>query len=660
MNLPDLLGRMDRVQKSRRFKIVATVLILALGVGGFSAWLVAVNVPGADTGQAQTSQQAPADAGAPERDGEDAPPASQGDASRVIAGAEERVRQPIEADALRRLIGSRSAAPGVAIGTLVGMGIALIVVWLGLGLTYIGLLAIVGAVAAPLHAIEATQGLARMLLGLAALAASFTAILEAIRLLLGGRSATLAVARNVLNEAVRMKISIVFIVLLIFLLAALPGLLDPAQPLRYRVQTFMKWGVSGTYGVLALLTLFFSVATVAFEQRDRIIWQTMAKPVTHWQYLFGKWIGVMAVNLALLTVSASGVFLFTEYLRSLPAQGEVRAYVNAAGDERPTDDRLLLETQVLVARDARQPTLPEISPQLVDRVVAQRVEEAQQRIDIADPDAYAATIRGEVIKDLDQARRLIPPGRAMEIPFENLDQARNLGRPITLRYKLESGFNNPEELYRVVMVVDGVPLPREVSLGTMQTLTLRPETIGEDGTLVIELINGDPYRGQINPFSLGFPPDGMEVLYVAGGYEINYLRVMVALWVKLGFIAAVGVAAASFLSFPVACFLAFLVLFAAQTASYLWDSIDIFVGMQEKRGGSQILTLLVQAVATPIAWAFSTYSELQPSRNLVDGRLLGWGAMARSVVILGVWTVAVLAGGWAVFRRRELALYSGH
>ena len=83
-------------------------------------------------------------------------------------------------------------------------------------------------------------------------------------------------------------------------------------------------------------------------------------------------------------------------------------------------------------------------------------------------------------------------------------------------------------------------------------------------------------------------------------------------------------------------------------------------GMQEKKGASPILTWIVQGIATPIAWAFSTYSELQPSRNLVEGRLLGWGAMIRSVAILGVWTAGVLAAGWSVFRKRELALYSGH
>jgi len=657
----DMLHRVDRAQKSRRFKIIASILVVALGVGGYGAWLVAMNAPAARSDQVQTQREAQQ---APERSGqtsEDGAPveAIQGEASRVIADPDSRIRQRIETDALRRLLGSRSAAPGVAIGTLAAMGVALIVVWLGVSLTYLGLLALVGLVAAPLHAMEPTQGLARLMMALAALAASFTAILEAVRMLLGARTPMMAVARNVLNEAVRMKISVIFIVMLILLLAALPGLLDPDSPLRYRVQTFLKWGVSGAYGVLAMLTLFFSVATVAFEQRDRIIWQTMAKPVAPWEYLLGKWVGVMAVNLALLIVTASGVFLFTEYLRSQPAQGESRAYVNASGAPGPTEDRLLLETQVLVSRNGRLPTLPPIDQSVVDRLVEQRIAEAQQRVDVPNLQALERRTREEVLDDIEQARRLIPPGRTMEIVFENLREAREQGRPITLRYKIESGFNNPTEMYRVVMVVDGVAIPREVSLGTTQTLTLRPEVIDEDGTLTIELTNGDPYRGQVNPYSLGFPPGGMEILYVAGGYEINYLRVMAALWVKLGFIAAVGVSAASFLSFPVACFLAFLVLFSAQTASYLWESIDIFVGMQEKKDAPKFISWIVQAIATPIAWAFSTYSELRPSEKLVEGRLLSWVEMLKSAAILAMWTIATLTAGWSIFRNRELALYSG-
>ncbi len=56
---------------------------------------------------------------------------------------------------------------------------------------------------------------------------------------------------------------------------------------------------------------------------------------------------------ALVGVSTAGVFLFTEYLRSGPALGETSAYA-VAGGEGISEDRFLLETQVLTARVIRQ------------------------------------------------------------------------------------------------------------------------------------------------------------------------------------------------------------------------------------------------------------------------------------------------------------------
>ena len=111
-----------------------------------------------------------------------------------------------------------------------------------------------------------------------------------------------------------MKISVVFIVILLVLMALIPNSLTEDQPLRFRVQQWLSYGLGFSYAVLALLTLFLSVATVAFEQRDKIIWQTATKPVASWQYVLGKWSGVMVLNLVLLSVSAGGVYIFTEFL----------------------------------------------------------------------------------------------------------------------------------------------------------------------------------------------------------------------------------------------------------------------------------------------------------------------------------------------------------
>ena len=44
------------------------------------------------------------------------------------------------------------------------------------------------------------------------------------------------------------------------------------------------------------MTLFLSCATVAFEIRERQIWQLMTKPVHRINYLLGKWVGVATLN----------------------------------------------------------------------------------------------------------------------------------------------------------------------------------------------------------------------------------------------------------------------------------------------------------------------------------------------------------------------------
>src|SRR5262249_32782404 len=136
----------------------------------------------------------------------------------------------------------------------------------------------------------------RLILGCTALTAAFTALVQALRLAFSGPHPVLAIARNMIAEAVRMKISLVFIIILIFALAALPGTLSQDTPLRYRVQAFLQYGTGGAYWIIAILILFFSAASVSFEQRDRQIWQTMTKPVAPWQYILGKWLGACGLS----------------------------------------------------------------------------------------------------------------------------------------------------------------------------------------------------------------------------------------------------------------------------------------------------------------------------------------------------------------------------
>lgn len=632
----DRLRALGRAQGSKRFKIVATIVILVLAALAAGAWLVLAYAP--DT--AEAAQQA---------------------ASAATADQAAAVRAETGATAIRDLLGASSPVFAV-LGLIVAAGaVLLIITWLGVLLTYLALGLIALAVVAPLWLIPSAREFALVLGGAVALTGSFAALLQGVRALLNFRTPICAVAQTVLAEAVRMKISIVFIVMLVFLLAALPAYLDASRPLRYRVQTFLQWGTAGSYWVLLLLTLFFSIATVAFEQRDKVIWQTMTKPVRPIQYLVGKWLGVISLNAALLLATASGVFLFTEYLRNQPAHGEVRAYVAAVNEGPVTTDRRILETQVLAARRVVEPNVENLlTDEQYEQLVEMQIEESLRR----DPDLRVSssgrkTIEEEVRAAVEQQYRTIAPLDSREFVFPDLAEERERGDPLTFQFRVKSGTNLPSALYEISFVVGGrYFMPRQTALDVAQTMMIPPDAIGEDGTLVIEIINGNPQTQLTNARSIVFEPGTLQILSNAGTFEANYLRVALVLWLKLCFIAAVGVACATFLSFPVACLTAFVILFAAESSGFLIEALDQY-SIYTLEGDLDLFAAVIRVVAVPITWMFGWYGELRPTSDLVDGRLVPWTTLATSTVALAGSSAAMLFGGWLIFRKRELGTYSG-
>ena len=655
MKIGEHIARLDRAQQSRRFKIIAGIAVLVIGIAAFSAWYVAVHAPAIER---QTEAMRLAQ-----------PEITSGDGAPLTGPA-------IDAQATVRSLRSTGAVGSVALGVFVAVALCELIVWLGLGLAYIALGLVTALVAAPLYMIGATHGLGQLLLGGVALSASFSVLMRTAMLALGGGGPTMAIARNVLAEAVRMKISLVFIVLLVFLVAGMPMLLDPDSLLRYRVQSFLQYSVSGSFWVLALLTLFFSVGTVAFEQRDRIIWQTMSKPVRPSSYLLGKWLGVVTLNLVLLSVTSTGVFLFTEHLRNQPAVGESEPYINSDGTNLMTPDRDLLENQVLSSRRAVKPVYPTISPE----DIAARVQERINDLIAREPEYRTQPERlRQIAKEFESAelvsafeqQRAIPPGGVKQFEFAGLLPARlraerELARgipisqvsPLVIRFKAHSVADNPQSLYRLQFFFADRSIVNETPLDVAQTIDVTPFLISEDGRLVFNVVNGDTTRGLPNQFSVRFGQKDFEALFSEGGYQANFARVILLQWTKLAFLAAVGVSASTFLSFPIACMVALLVLIASETGGYLAESLAYFP--ISEAGSIKPINLFIQIIAAPIARVFEPYAALKPTQNLVDGRVIPWGGMLVASGVITLCSGALLTLGWAIFRKRELAIYSGH
>ena len=78
-----------------------------------------------------------------------------------------------------------------------------------------------------------------------------------------------------------------------------------------------------------------------------------------------------------------------------------------------------------------------------------------------------------------------------------------------------------------------------------------------------------------NDTALLFPlEDGMEVLYPEGGFALNFARGLGIIFCWMALLAALGLAAASFLSFPVATFFSLAMLVVALSSGTLSDAID--------------------------------------------------------------------------------------
>lgn len=669
MTLGDRLAKLNHLQRTTRFKTIASVLVVATAITVFAVWWTALNAPaGAGSGQSDepVARETVRSADAPETE------AAGGDGAEqdLLAQREasEDFRPRLDAKAVLDAVGSRDATAGVAIGTVVATGVALLVIWLGAGLTYLALGVLTALLLTPLRLMPGTTDLSSILTGVAVLAACFTIFIEGVRVALSASHPLFAIARTVVAEAVRMKISLVFIIILIAWLASLPWLLDDSQPLRYRVQTFLRNGSSGAFWALALLTMFFSVATLSFEQRDKVVWSTVVKPVRAWHYVGGKWLGIMAVNAALLAVASSGVFLFTEYLRTQPATGEVEAYVNADGSSDPTRDRLILEARVLTARDVRNPHLPPLDVEAVEAELERIIEESMRTAPEDTPQARADVrklFEKSTYEKAEAGRTAIAPLSYKDFVFKGLGEAKSLGRPITLRYKAQAGANDPTSIFALLFeFIDSesgqtIPFSVDTPLNIAQSVDLKPNVISDAGEVRIRVYNGDPERGLVNRYTVRFPPDGLRVYFVHGGYEANFVRIMSALWIKLGFIAAAGIFGATFLSFPVAAMFSFLVLFAAETSGFLEGSLGIYNSVGQE-GEVLVHRVVIRAVALPIAYAFTAYRGLDSTHRLVDGELLSWGEFGGSALGLAILTGAILLCSVWVFKKRELAIYSGH
>jgi hypothetical protein len=447
-----------------------------------------------------------------------------------------------------------------------------------------------------------------------------------------------AVARNTISQTMRIRAAVVFIVLLVVLLPLMSLYMVGDGTLLGRLQTFVSYGLSLTSMLLSLFTIIVSTYTLTSEIDQRQIYTLVTKPVTRFQLLAGKLIGVLAVNGVLLALFTGSIYIMAINIPRL---------TSAASEE----DQMKAATQFFTARTSLKPTVNMAG-------IQKDVDEAYEKLLRTDPTVKDIPIhraKDELLKQKELEKRVASPGGQLVWTFDDVKPS-SKDDVIFLRYKMEASSDLPEGMimgkwYLGTYEKDEagarikthiLPIERRDPARMVQELAISASVVGDDGRLSVVF-----QSSAANVSTIVFPlEDGLQILYKSGTFDGNYLRGVILIYARLAFLALLGLSLATWLSFPVAILSGLVVIFAASMSGFIDES------MSDTPGVIGYFYTAVQGLLLLLP----KFDQFNPSSYMVSAKMLSWGVVAWVFcVMVFVKGLILWLFGVYVFSRREVA-----
>ncbi len=491
--------------------------------------------------------------------------------------------------------------------------------------------------------------------------------LAAIRFTLGGTLGIAAVARTVIEEAVRMRVALALLVLLVVSIPMMPLVLDHTERLEYRVQFFLNWALGGASLILSLMTIFLACGSVCGDIDSYRIHMTLAKPLNRWEYLIGKWLGIALFNLLLVGLAGAGTYTFVRVLQATVATDQA--------------DRDAVDRQVLTARTGIGP-VHENSEDYEASIAA-----AIDRLQKDDPDAFASNpegVRARIRREYDWAWHTVTADAVSTYIFQGLEETARTKQVVQLQLKPRA--NNVEvDLAEMGFALwlndrpwpmqDGKHVEQRVSSGSTVVLEIPSAMIDEAGRLKVGIGNRNLVPpGETLPTAITFRfGDGLRLFHRVGGFDGNFLRCLTILWIKLAMVAAAGVAAATCLGFPTATLLGLVIYFTALGSGFFKEGMGLYnvvaestLGLIGKRlalaGGYAVqfrfyeaFRMLFGFVNDFVLWMIPAFSDYDAVSNLATGLVIPTSSVLSCLLKIGIiYPLALGLLGWLAFDRRDL------
>ncbi len=447
----------------------------------------------------------------------------------------------------------------------------------------------------------------------------------------------LAIAKTTIRSSLRSHVVHAILFFLALAIFILPLTIKGDGTAEGLLRVSLTYALSTVGFLLSAVTLWLGCTMITDDIEEYQAHLVLSKPVSRMVFWFGKLAGILVLQGALLAIAATAIFAITMWRFS---SGDFSA------EERET-----IRHELLVARKYLNPVEPPI-----DNVIEQEIERRQEAgyekpENITDKMVYD-TIRREVVGQLEEVR----PWTIRPLPWE-FQQLPQLDKDdtISLRFRFYVG-NAKSKDQRAVRgrwwVFDEraqqvVPMPvTQYMGGVWHTLKIDNQFLSEQNQLSLSFENLDMFEQPI-AFQMG---DGPYLMMPVTSFLMNYLRVILLIFLQIAFLGIIGCACGALLSTPVALFLAFsyVIFGAVLVAMEPATPEDDIIPQNPFMRGLYIFRNLIKYVIVSV-------NEFNLVDHLTRGRLIEFttiGVLASLILLLRGGIIAFL-GIW-LFNRREL------
>ena len=450
-----------------------------------------------------------------------------------------------------------------------------------------------------------------------------------------------AIAKNTLSQAIRMKVAGVVIVLLLVLLPLMSVVMDGDGTLLGKLQTFVSYGLGLVSFLLCILTIAISAFTLSNDLKRRHLYLVVTKPVRRYEIVVGKLLGILILDVFLLAMFGAIIYVLT---LMMPGMAEADPFQREQAKAEFFTARTGLkvkydEAELLKAAEKRFTQLKETNQLPRDM--------SQMRV------------LSELIGQERMIAKSCPPGQVKRWDFDGIDSAVS-GDPnafLFVRYKFEAAIPVPDDkVYGLWRVGDlrqldaGAERPetpvyyveRDETVRAFHEFVVPARAVADDGFLAIAFFNNPA----LNPTTVILSE--VEVLFHSGTFTLNYVRALLMIYIRLAFLAALGVSLTTWLSFPVAILICLVAFFAGTANSFIVDSFD---------GQGMAMGLVYSVTLRPLLWMIPQFDGVyNPSSYIINGRLIEWSFLSMTIIVtLLIKALTVLLVGVWVFSRREIA-----